>query len=224
MKKHLHIKMHLTKDFLKSLGVINVTEDGRVFTSKGELNYYTNTTHHKYGKDRVYKVIQLYDHDYYLYQKDTGRTPIGNRCIPLHRVVYAWFNGYIPQGYDIDHIDNDTFNNNINNLQPLTRKENLAKRGRADNQYTAHLSDEEYHIIKTQKSYLRTLIESKKQAQEELNKLKEELHYLKKDYKLPKNSSYWLSVSKCMDKIERKKNELDIIKLNVKELKDSLKK
>ena len=45
------------------------------------------------------------------------------------RLVYAWFNGDIPEGnYDIDHIDNDTLNNFPENLRLVTHKENIQKR------------------------------------------------------------------------------------------------
>lgn len=54
-----------------------------------------------------------------------------------HRFIYIWYNGEIPAGYDIDHIDNNSLNNDISNLRLLTRKENLAKRGRGINQYSA---------------------------------------------------------------------------------------
>lgn len=42
---------------------------------------------------------------------------------PLHRVVWEYHNGKIPKGYDIHHIDGDKSNNQIENLQCLTRKE-----------------------------------------------------------------------------------------------------
>lgn len=48
--------------------------------------------------------------------------------IPLSRLVYVWHKGDIPDGYVVDHIDNDSFNNSIDNLQILTVEENLAKR------------------------------------------------------------------------------------------------
>lgn len=35
---------------------------------------------------------------------------------------------------DVDHIDNNPFNNNISNLQLLTRKENLDKREKTHRQ------------------------------------------------------------------------------------------
>lgn len=48
--------------------------------------------------------------------------------IPLSRLVYVWYKCDIPDGYQVDHIDNDSFNNDPNNLQLLTIEENLRKR------------------------------------------------------------------------------------------------
>lgn len=44
-----------------------------------------------------------------------------------HRFVWFWYKGEIPEGYEIDHINNDTLDNRIENLQLLTRKENQRK-------------------------------------------------------------------------------------------------
>lgn len=54
----------------------------------------------------------------------------------LSKFLYAWFRGKVPAGYDVDHIDNNPYNNYINedpddpktNLRLLTRKENIRKR------------------------------------------------------------------------------------------------
>ena len=45
----------------------------------------------------------------------------------VHRFVYETFKGEIPKGKVIDHCDNDSKNNFINNLQLLTQKENVRK-------------------------------------------------------------------------------------------------
>lgn len=45
----------------------------------------------------------------------------------VHRLVWETFNGEIPEGKEIDHIDNDTRNNHIDNLQLVTRRQNLIK-------------------------------------------------------------------------------------------------
>ena len=49
------------------------------------------------------------------------------RSISVHRVIYTLVNGNIPEDMTIDHIDNDKTNNNINNLQLLSQRENVAK-------------------------------------------------------------------------------------------------
>ena len=45
----------------------------------------------------------------------------------IHRFVFETFKGKIPKGMVTDHIDNDSKNNSINNLQLLTPKENIRK-------------------------------------------------------------------------------------------------
>lgn len=45
----------------------------------------------------------------------------------VHRLVYEAYVGEIPKGQTIDHIDNNPKNNNINNLQVLSRASNTSK-------------------------------------------------------------------------------------------------
>lgn len=45
----------------------------------------------------------------------------------IHSFVYECFYGLIPEGYEIDHIQQDKSNNQIKNLQLLTDKENVQK-------------------------------------------------------------------------------------------------
>ena len=51
-------------------------------------------------------------------------------AINLHRAIYAWFKGDIPQGMVVDHIDNKHethYDNRPENLQLLTPAKNVAK-------------------------------------------------------------------------------------------------
>ena len=103
--------------------------DGKFYQNKiraglTEIKTYVSTTKHKYGKDLSYQIISVYNYDT---KKITTLT--------YHTFLYAWFIGEVPAGYDVDHIDGDTLNNDLNNLQILTREENLAKRGGGRNQY-----------------------------------------------------------------------------------------
>ena len=43
----------------------------------------------------------------------------------VSRLVWSAFNGDIPEGMDVNHIDENTDNNSIDNLNLMTRKENI---------------------------------------------------------------------------------------------------
>lgn len=45
----------------------------------------------------------------------------------LHRLIWETFNGEIPKGLTIDHIDNNKENNSLSNLQLMTRSDNTTK-------------------------------------------------------------------------------------------------
>ena len=70
---------------------------------------------HKYRPDKYYYKIT-----YSLNRKVIN--------IPLSRLIYVWFIGDIPDGYVVDHINNDSFDNRPENLQLLTVGDNLKKR------------------------------------------------------------------------------------------------
>lgn len=87
---------------------------------------YINTKKHKYGKTMKYFYYSIYD-------SRTGKSyslPVSN---------FVWMATHpdeeIPDGYDIDHINGDSLNDDPENLQCITRKENLAKRKGAKNHY-----------------------------------------------------------------------------------------
>lgn len=83
-----------------------------------KTNIITNRS--KYGVDTRYITVPLH-----IKRLNNGHTHL---TVTLHNVIYAWYKGEVPLGYDVDHIDNDSFNNNIDNLQLLTHEENLQKR------------------------------------------------------------------------------------------------
>ena len=49
-------------------------------------------------------------------------------AIPLSRIVYVWFVEDVPDGYVVDHIDNNPYNCQLNNLRMMTIAGNLRKR------------------------------------------------------------------------------------------------
>lgn len=46
----------------------------------------------------------------------------------VHRIIYEMVHGEIPDGMVLNHIDNNTFNNRIENLELCTHKENCRRR------------------------------------------------------------------------------------------------
>lgn len=61
-----------------------------------------------------------------------GLRPDGYRTIAInniqymyHRIVWVYFNGAIPEGYSIDHIDGDPTNNDLSNLRLVTTDQNI---------------------------------------------------------------------------------------------------
>lgn len=132
----------LTKQYLIDHGISNITKDGHVFRKDGsEVHYCIASKKSRYDTQQ-YKVFYLYDHD--LYEQRKEKFPhAGQRSVLLSRAVYAWYNLIAPANYDIDHINNDSLDDRLENLQLLTRAENLAKRKGHMNQYASSLVKDE---------------------------------------------------------------------------------
>lgn len=54
----------------------------------------------------------------------------------MHRDVWIYYNGEIPQGWDIHHKDGNKANNDISNLECLPKAEHTRKYSPHNNQYT----------------------------------------------------------------------------------------
>ena len=55
------------------------------------------------------------------------RIRIKGKLFLEHRLIWIYHNGPIPDGLLIDHIDGDVSNNRIENLQPLSQRDNTVK-------------------------------------------------------------------------------------------------
>lgn len=118
----------MTHETLREKYKIYYDKDWHIVNRKSghENKIYYNITKHKYGEDRVYAL-----------------TSAGGSQT-LARVIWTYFKGDIPKGYDVDHIDGDPLNNSLDNLQLLTRAENLRKRAKnGANQNTVNMTEEE---------------------------------------------------------------------------------
>lgn len=148
----------LTKEKLLELGVTSVTQDGTVYVNNKVKRSVVATCRHSNGNDKHYPCIQFYDKNVRKYYEHPYRVKDGTKrtskwytyktiTIPLGRIVLAWFTGKIASNMDADHIDNDPFNNSIDNLRAISRRENLAKR-LLDHEGYEYTYFNQYHNLK----------------------------------------------------------------------------
>lgn len=50
------------------------------------------------------------------------------KALPVSNIVWIYYNDTIPEGYEVDHINENTLDNRIDNLQLLTPGDNIRKR------------------------------------------------------------------------------------------------
>ena len=70
---------------------------------------------HKYSSDKTYKIFSF-------------SIGVKQVSVPVARLVLAWFEGCVPEGYDAEHKDNNPFNNSYDNLYIISHADNLRKR------------------------------------------------------------------------------------------------
>lgn len=99
----------------------SITENGSVISHRGSKDKILKPQIASQSK-KGYLQVRLFNKDY----------PKG-KLQYIHRLLYLSFIGEIPKGYEIDHIDGNPRNNNIFNLQIITRRENIHKHYRTNN-------------------------------------------------------------------------------------------
>lgn len=117
----------------------------------------------------------------YMVVKVAGQTYL------IHRVVWTYLKGEIPEGYEVEHRDGNRYNNNISNLRLATRAQNCQNRSGFRNRPTSQeglpkgvrLVDEERGLYKA---------------------------YVKKDYKL--HSYYSTNLEEAVFWVQSKREEL----------------
>ena len=88
-----------------------------------ECKLFYNTKPHPFGRDVTYAHVKF-------------RYNGVGKDFQLARFLYVWFIGDIPDGYDIDHINDNSLDNRLENLRMLTHKENIRRRkGQCFNQF-----------------------------------------------------------------------------------------
>ena len=87
---------------------------------------YVNVKTHPHGKDKAYLMTSV---------KVYSNGDFKLATMPLHRLIYIYFNGNFPEGYDIAYLDDDPFNCSIDNLKAMPHVDNIRQRKVAGNQY-----------------------------------------------------------------------------------------
>jgi hypothetical protein len=84
---------------------------------------YYNTKCWRNPKAELKELVPSYNPSGYLYYKlSVGKCKYD--YVRGHRCVWEAFNGKIPVGLEIDHIDHDKHNNTLSNLRLVTHSEN----------------------------------------------------------------------------------------------------
>ena len=90
-------------------------EDYAEVSNLGQIHYYAGKSK-KYPDERFTYGYECGD---YLY------ATIGGKSFRINRLVYMTFVGEIPDGMEVNHIDEDKHNNCVWNLNLMTKKENI---------------------------------------------------------------------------------------------------
>lgn len=106
---------------IKELSDYYITNTGQVFSTR------ISTRYNKFGAMREVKP-KISKKGYYYIGGYTGEGKDKKRIwLRIHRVVYQTFVGPIQTGMEIDHINCDKNDNRLENLQMLTKSDNVRK-------------------------------------------------------------------------------------------------
>lgn len=93
-----------------------VDETGKVYTDRYSKRYNKNSELMEL-KPKIHKSGYVYVFPYY--------APSKRAYLRMHRLVWETFNGTVPDGLDVHHKDHNKLNNSLDNLEVVTRKQNI---------------------------------------------------------------------------------------------------
>lgn len=138
-----------------------ITKDGNIFSKF--YNRYLNPSKNTFG----YAVVQLKCTD--------GKI----RTFMRHRVIWFYFNGEIPEGYEINHKDENKMNAALDNLELTTHSENInygTRNERTRNKQIGKIISEETKERMRNASDIRPVIQYDPQTGETIKEWKSVMH------------------------------------------------
>jgi len=108
----------MEKDIVGFDSIYTITEDGDVFSYKHNNKRKLKPQKASQSK-KGYFQVRLFE--------PKGSGDVFGKLHYVHRLVWETYKGDIPEGKQIDHIDSNTSNNNVDNLQLLTPRQNMNK-------------------------------------------------------------------------------------------------
>ena len=112
-------------ELLDSLGYKWWSSPASPFSEKLRMYYYYKDGNIFCKQDNTILKSSLVDTTGYLTITNNNICfDIGVSTITLHRLIFMIHNGDIPEGCDVDHIDQNKLNNKINNLRLLSKRDN----------------------------------------------------------------------------------------------------
>ena len=116
MKNYVYCRKLTKEDLIKS-GIMYITKDGMVFDRDG-----SERKQYIFGKPE-YKRISIYDLDEngnriktHENERWKGHYYYKVRTVPVHRAMWAFWYGEVPEGFVVDHINNNHLDNRLENL------------------------------------------------------------------------------------------------------------
>lgn len=112
-----------TREDLENAGIVDVNPDANRIKI-------TRRTYNGAGWETKWEYAKTWPKNYpgqksgYMFFDGIKHPTDGYKTINAHRLVWTWFNGEIPEGCVIDHIDHDPSNNSLSNLRLRTYEDN----------------------------------------------------------------------------------------------------
>lgn len=132
-----------------------ITSDGKVFSTRRKKPIQLKPQRASQSKKKYLQVRLFNEHTYSKTKVDKKGNPkqVG-KLFYIHRLVYENFIGEIAEGLTIDHIDENTNNNSVNNLQVITQRQNVLRYYHKDGRkYLRKHRDDMIDLYKECKNY-----------------------------------------------------------------------